>query len=870
MGTSETAMTPEQWERVDSLFHSALKLERDRRPAFVAEACAGDDAVRREVESLLHWHEDSEDFIETPASDVAAALLQRRYEWTPGQRVGRYEIASRLGSGGMGEVYLAHDTLLDRQIALKRLPAQFTGDADRVRRFEREARAASTLNHPNIVTVHEIGREGSSQFLATEFIDGETLRQRTAREPMKLEEALAVAAQIASALAAAHAAGVVHRDIKPENVMLRRDRIAKVLDFGLAKPPARTYADSIANLTIPGLIMGTARYMSPEQVRGHDVDHRTDIWSLGVLLYELVAGRVPFDGETPSDVIVSILERELTPLTRYTAVPRKLERMIAKALQKDRDKRYSTADEMGDDLRDLIREMEIEAHTGRSSRDEKPPAIASGRKYRRAWTLSLATFALLAVLAVTGYFRYARARGEAIDSVAVLPFANVDRDPNTEHLVEGISDGIINSLSRLPNLKVISLNSVVRYKERPVDPRSVGNELKVRAVLMGRLMRRGDQLTISTELVDARDDRRLWGHRYERKLADILGVQDQIAADIAERLRRPLSGEDRRQLAKYHTDNSDAYELYLKARYLFDRRTRGGVKQSIEYLQQAIGKDPNYALAHAGLANSLTPSDLVLPPRATMVQAKAAAKRALELDDTLAEAHTAQARVLLFYDWNGPAAEAELKRAIELNPKYAEAHHMHSHYLMSLGQIEPSIAAAERALRIDPLDILLNVHMGWTLLYARRYGDAIEQLRKTVALDPGFFQSQHLLGRAYALNGSYGEALVAYRKAMDLEGGGYDTLVSLGHLYAAWGKRTEANAALGQVKKLYQQKTVSAYDVAVIYASLGETDPAIEWLEKAFDERTGGLLLLRAEPLLDPLRTDPRFVALVEKVDLSS
>jgi serine/threonine protein kinase/tetratricopeptide (TPR) repeat protein len=901
-------VTPERWQQARGILKSALEREASERSAFLREACAGDESLRREVESLLTSLDEGESFLESPVFRINGPDAPPELE--PGQLLGGYEILRRIGEGGMGEVYLGRDTKLGRYVALKLLPAGFTNDEERLRRFEQEARAASALNHPNILTIHEIRNADSTYFIATEFIDGVTLRDHIAKRMLELAEALDVAAQIASALAAAHAAGVIHRDIKPENVMLRSDGIVKVLDFGLAKlalnQPGTVEAEALTKpivKTNPGVVMGTVKYMSPEQARGHDVDARTDIWSLGVVLYEMVTGNVPFDGETSSHVIVSILESEPPPLARNSEVPVELARIVGKSLSKDREQRYQTAGELALDLKNLRQELEVEVRLKRSlqpgfggrqvtaqvdalragetvsepaaqTTDVVTPQPTSRALFRavKRHQLALLAAAIAIMIAVSAavYFFYPAQSVKAIDSLAVLPFVNASGDPNAEYLSDGISDSIINRLSRLPNIKVMSLNAVMRYKGRPIDPQQIARELNVRAVLMGRLVQRGDNLVISAELVDVTDNRRLWGGQYDRKPSDLLIVQNEIAREITEKLQLRLSGEEKQQLTKQYTENTEAYQLYLKGRYWFDKRTPQGVKQSIEYFQQAIKTDPNYALAHAGLANAFTPSDLVLAPRETMVVAKAAARKALEIDDTLAEAHSAQARVLLFYDWDWKGAEAEFKRAIELNPNFTEAHHIYAHQLIFMGQTEQAFAASRRALEIDPLDVLLNVHLGWHYLYARQYDLAIEQIQKAIELDSSFHRAHLFLGQAYEQKGMYKEALAAYQRALELEVDGHEALVMLGHLYAVSGNRAKAMAILEQLNELYKQKKASAYDLAVIYAGLDERDQALEWLRKAYEERTGGLLLLKVEPVFDNIRSDPRYQDLLRSMNLTS
>src|SRR5438132_636531 len=671
-------MSPEHWQQIDRIFHAVLQRDPSQRSAFIAESCAGDPALQKEIEDLLASHEESDSFIETPASDVAAELLaEGQAGLVVGQAIGPYTVLDLIGAGGMGQVYLGTDTRLGRRVALKILPKKFTINPERVRRFEQEARAASALNHPNIVTIHEIGRFNSTQFIVTEFVDGQTLRTLMNEKPFTLKEALNVAIQIAGALAAAHAAGIVHRDIKPENIMLRADGYVKILDFGLAKLTELPTTDSeLEKSTLlqsnPGLVMGTVQYMSPEQARGKKVDARTDIWSLGIVLYELVSGRVPFTGETPSHVRVSLMENELPPLTGHATVPAELERIITKALRKDKKERYQTAKELAHDLKNLKQELQIEARLKRtpeadaaskerttSSDAQKPvgsarPAAArtvnmgvahptSSAEYlvneiKRHKTgavfASLVTM-ILAVMAVA-YFSYFRGvgSGETIDSVAVLPFVNVGNDPNAEYLSDGLSDSIIDDLSQLPNLKkVISLSSVLRYKGKQTDPQAVGRELNVRAVLMGRITQHGDDLLISAELVDVTDNKRLWHGQYDRKLADVLKLQGEIAQEISDRLRLKLTGDEKQRLAKRETDNPEAYQLYLKGRFL--RRNRVSNQEAISYLEQAIKLDPNFAAAYAQVGyayTSMTFSGKV-PPQEGRAKWEAADKRVLEIDD---------------------------------------------------------------------------------------------------------------------------------------------------------------------------------------------------------------------------------------------
>jgi serine/threonine-protein kinase len=915
-------MKPERWQQIDNLLQSALARSPEERSAFLARACAEDELLRSEVESLVASHEDASNFLETPMSQIAAELLLNgRAGLTAGQKIGPYKIMRSLGAGGMGEVYLAEDPRLGRKIALKLLPDYFTKDANRLRRFEQEARAASSLNHPNIVTIYEIGKADGHHFIASEFIDGVTLRDHLIASritpdgspitSLQLGEILDLAVQIGEALAAAHAAGIVHRDIKPENIMVRHDAYVKVLDFGLAKLTERPAfaidaegATQALLKTNPGIVMGTVTYMSPEQARGLPVDARTDIWSLGVVLYELVTGRAPFEGETTTDVILSIVEREAPPLARYSKdTPAELERIVSKALRKNKQERYQTAKDLALDLKNLKQELEVQARLERSiesgaGRGEaavtssEQMAIVTGpesaahtagvgtiqpissaeyivsgiKSHKRSVLLGVA--ALVIAIAVVVYFFYFAKSGETIDSVAVLPFVNVSNDPNTEYLSDGLSDSIIDSLSQLPNLKKVSaFNSVLRYKGKQTDPQAVGRELNVRAVLRGRLTQHGDDLFISTELVDVKDNKRLWGGQYNRKSADILSLQGEIARDISERLRLKVTGEQKERLTKPQTENAEAYQLYLQGRYY---RHKGGDEarlKSGEYFQKAIEKDPNFALGYAGLADyySVMANFGQMPLKEAWQKAEAAAVKALAIDDGLGEAHYSLASIKMRQDWDWAGAEREFKRAIELNPESAESHAGYANLLVGLGRFDEAIGEARRSQKLDPLSA---VDLGEILYLARRYDEAIAEFQQ--ALETSHTALPHLeLGDVYVQQGRYEEALAEMPKARALVERPRQ-LARIGYVYAAAGKRDEAIKILAEVEGSTSQRYDLGAYIAAIYAALGNKDQAFAWLEKACDERERGVFDLKVGPRWDTLRSDPRFRALLWRMRLAS
>ncbi|HVS20231.1 MAG TPA: protein kinase [Pyrinomonadaceae bacterium] len=826
-----------------------------------------------------------------------------------GTRLGRYKIRSQLGAGGMGEVYLAQDTKLDRKVALKILPAEVAADRNRMNRFVQEAKAASALNHPNIITIYEIEQIDSVNFIATEFIDGETLRERIRKASMKLGEVLDVAIQAASALAAAQAAGIIHRDIKPENVMLRRDGIVKLLDFGLAKlteQPVATSVDTEAPTralmnTEPGMVMGTATYMSPEQARGLDVDARTDIFSLGALIYEMVAGRLPFDGSNQNEIVASILsDKETAPLARYAqAVPVELERIVAKALRKRRDERYQTVKDLLLDLKALKQELEFEAKLERSAPPKARVSLATASRGQSGATIDqsvastvqvsqahptssaeylvagikqhkVAAIVVLIVVAVgiVGLAAYLHARNTevAIASIAVLPFANQNHDPDSEYLSDGLTESIINSLTQISNLKVIARSSVFRYKGKQTDPIAVANELGVRAVLTGRIMQRGENLTVSAELIDARDNKQLWGERYERKVSDLLSVQRDIAQEISGNLRLRLSGAEQNRVARQHTENAEAYQLYLQGRFQWYKQTEDGLTKAIEYFEQAVGKDPNYALAHTGLADSYWAlADASLSVLEAIPKAKDEATKALQLDDSLAEAHTSLAVIKVNFEFDWAGAENEFKRAIELNPNYAEAHHQYGWLLAESGRPAEGLEEMKRAQRLDPLNLVINVDINAPLYFQRRFDLSVEQSRKVVAMDPNFYLAHYTLGWASLQLHDFKTGIAELEKARALEDKPW-IVGTLAYGYALSGNRTAALKLIAELHEQAKHRHVTPYWLAMTSIALGDKDDAFKWLEQSYEERSFWLIFLKMDAAVDPLRDDPRFKDLLKRL----
>jgi len=775
----------------------------------------------------------------------------------------------------MGEVYRAKDTRLDREVAIKVLPEHVAKDREALARFEQEAKAVAALSHPNILAIHDVGTEGGVPFAVMELLKGETLRERLRGAPLPWRKAVEIAAAIADGLAAAHAKEIVHHDLKPSNVFLTSDGVVKILDFGLARtvPPIRpeeqSDASTIAFDTEPRTVLGTVAYMSPEQVQGQKTDARSDIFSFGCVLYEMVTGRRAFAGKTSAETMAAILRGEPVELTETgIAIPPELGRVIRHCLEKKREERFQSARDLAFDLRAIL----SDSGASRVYPAARPRRLSAPLWIAAACLIVVAATAVLTRLDVSGWRvgLFGPAMPGRIRSLAVLPLENLSGDPEQDYFVDGMTDALIADLAKISELRVISRTSMMSYKGTDKPLPEIARELNVDAVVEGSVVRAGGRVRITAQLIHAATDQHLWANSYEHEVRDVLGLQSEVARAIAQEIQITVTPQEQARLASVRPVNPDAYEAYLKGRYHWNKRTEEGFRKAIDYFQEAIDIDPSYAVAYSGLADcySLLADYGILRPEEAYPKAKAAAAKALEIDDTLAEAHASLAMAVWQYDWDRSRAAGEFQRAIELNPGYATARHWHALFLGRTGRLDEAIAEIKHAQELDPLSLIINTVTGMVFYWARQYDLAIEEYRKTLEMDPNFELAHYLLGWVYGQKGMYNEAIAELKHAETFAGGAPKHVARLAQVYAAAGMENEARKILDELNELSKRRYVPPCFFAIICAGLGEQDLAFAWLDRACAERDSYLLDLKVDPVYDGLRSDPRFDPLVRRIGL--
>jgi serine/threonine-protein kinase len=802
-------------------------------------------------------------FSQNYASPTETLQAPRKELTTGSSFASRYQVIEEVGKGGMGKVYKVFDKEIEEKVALKLLRPEIATDEETIKRFRNEIRVARKIVHKNVCRMYDLGQAEGNHFITMEYVEGEDLKSLIRRiGQLPIGKSLSIIKQAGEGLAEAHKLGIVHRDLKPQNIMIDKEGNARIMDFGIAR--------SLKTKGITGgeVMIGTPEYMSPEQVEGKGADERSDLYALGVILYEMVTGRVPFEGDTALSVALKHkTESPRDPREINPQLPDDVSDLILRCLEKDKEKRFPRTEA-------LIQEISrIEKETPTTRRELAKAGPRRKLRKKSLWNrlVLYGWITALIVLIVLAGFYWLRPKGTTIDSIAVLPFGYTGADSNLEYLSEGMPESIIGSLQQLPSLKkVIALSSVMRYKGKDIDPQVVKQELGVDAVLISKINQLEDALSIRVELVRTGDNSRIWGEQYKRKASEIFNVQEEISSAIAENLRLKLGGEEKKRLAKRYTENPAAYQDYLTGRFYWNKRTKEGLLKGLEYFNRAIEKDPKYDLAYAGLADSyyLLGRYSYLSPGETFPKGAKAAEQALAIDKRLGEAHNSLAMIKRNYDFDWIGAEKEFKLAVEFSPNYATAHHWYALFLSGLGRHSEALPEIKRAVELDPLSLIINTNLAWAQYFARDYDRAIENFKKTLEMDPSYAVAHQRLGQTYLEKGSYGEAISELEEAVTLSPENTEVLAALGHAFAVSGKKEDAVKILARLNDLSKDFYVSAYDKATVYLGLDDDDKALEYLEKAYEERAGYIVFIKADPRLQRLHTNPRFIALLKKMNL--
>jgi eukaryotic-like serine/threonine-protein kinase len=884
-------VTPERWQQIARIYELASDRDPATRDTFLSEGCAGDEALRREVESLLRQDE-APVVVDRSVWATAARLFDDDPDLRPGATLGPYRLECPLGAGGMGEVFRATDTRLNRAVAIKVLPTGVALDPQMRARFAREARAVAALTHPHICTLYDVGRHDQVDFLVMEYLEGHTLAARLANGPLSLDEALTYAVEVASALEHAHRHGIVHRDLKPANIMLTASG-AKLLDFGLAKfrlaAKAAKEADVTRVDTVPGTagdlalepleghdthvtrhgtILGTIRYMAPEQIAGREVDTRSDLFSFGAGVYEMLTGKRAFDGDSAASVRTAILEHEPPAVSSLQPlVPTAIDDIVRRCLAKNPDERWQTAS-------DVIRELKHVFEWMVQARTQAPPLAVvpdMGKAWR--WVAGILVAALTALtvwLIAGGLQRWSTPpSSRQIQSVAVLPLENLSGDPEQEYFADGMTEQLIANLATIDGLRVISRTSVMHYRKTPKPVPTIARELQVDAILEGSVVQASDRVRITAKLIRGVTGEIIWAQSFERDPRDVLALQSELARSITSKVDITLTPLEQARLTSARPVDPEVHRQVLLGRHHAAKATEEGLRTAIQYFNVAIAKDPAYALPHAGLAEAYTGlAGFYVDPREAMPKAKRAAETAMRLDERLADAHAALGYVHLVYDWDGPAAEKALLRALALNPTLGMARLNYAAYLSTQARHEEAVQEVRRAIDLDPLSIRIHAIGTVQLLFARRYDEAIELARKGLEFEPNSAFTRAFQGVAYAEQGRFHEAVDNVQRAAQLDNS-LTILALQAHVLAVAGRKEEARTVIRRVEEAAKHRYFCPYEIATVYVSLGEQDTAYDLFRKGTDERADCMAWLGVEPWIDPFRSDPRYAGLLRDIGLA-